>query len=215
VSIVVITVAGAALVANSDLCYGNPSRTPEGFVAHILDVFSITGDTRSAIDYYVVDGCRGEYNQKTAVEELLIQVKEGSITALELQILIKVNQERFENECGGQSGSLDPLLPLLTMVIDAFKDLDEVGESATDLLNCESINSIWVDLAHEAVCTSLPGAFAWMFSSITGVYVAGMLTYLLRGALLPSKDVKDVHSVYHDDVDSDSGSESYSEDELI
>ncbi len=199
-----------------DFCYGNPSRTPEGTVSHIYEVFSLDNNTRSALDYYIVNGCRGTYDQKSAVEDLILQVNEGTSAATEFQTLIELNQGEFENQCGGQAGSLDPLVETLSLAVDHFDDLLEIGDRTTDLLSCEGINSIWVDIVHDAVCTSAPCAFMWMFTSTMIVYVSGILIYFLRGALLPSEDVRDVGTYRGDVYDDDSSEEEYcSEDELF
>ncbi len=166
---------------------------------HVLDIFDLDNETMSALNYYVIGGCRGEYDQLTAVEDLLAQLDEGTTVARDLQLLIDQRQNQFEMACGGQPGSLNPLLNTLGLTIEAFDEVLEIGNSTTDLLSCEDINSIWIDIVHEAVCTSAPSAFTWMFSSITGVYAAGIFVYMLRGALLPAVDIKDVEGWGEDD----------------
>ncbi len=184
-----------------DFCYGNPSRSPEGTVQRIYDAFDINENTRIALDYYIINGCRGDYSQKNAVDDLIFQLNEATTSAMELKTLVAQNQQQFENMCSGQPGSLDPLLEMLSLALDAFDDVTEIGFSTSDLLTCEGINTIWVNIAHDAMCTSAPDAFAWMFSSIMLVYVSGMFIYLLRGALLPSTDLNDDYNTdeYHDD----------------
>lgn len=158
-----------------------------------------------ALNYYIIDGCRGEYNNLVAIEDLLSQLSEGTESAKDLQQLISEQQLQLEIACGGQPGSLDPLQNTITLTLEAFEDVMAIGDSTTDLLSCQDINSIWIDIVHDAVCTSAPSAFTWMFASITAVYASGILIFLFRGVLLPSIDFKD----YARDDDS------YTDDEML
>ncbi len=184
-----------------DFCIGNEDGSPEATLKHILDVFDLDNRTISALDYYIIDGCRGEYDQLIAVEDLLSQLKEGIVSAKELQQLVSEKQQQFELACGGQPGSLDNLKSTIDLALVSFEDVIDIGDSTTDLLTCQDINSIWIDIVHDAVCTSAPSAFTWMFSSITAVYVSGIFIYLLRGALLPAIDVKEAYPDYESEAE--------------
>lgn len=171
----------------------------------IFNLFNFDDNTMSALNYYIIDGCRGSFSHLTAIEDLVVQLDEGTRSAKDLQQLITINKNDFEQYCGGAAGSLDPLQETLGLAIDAFDDVMAIGNSTTDLLSCQDINSIWVDIVHDAACTSAPSAFTWMFSSIMAVYFSGIVIYLLRGALLPDEDINDEcfdnDSVYTDDED--------------
>ena len=180
---------------------------------HVFQVFDFDENTSAALNYYIVDGCRGEYDQLVAVEDLLTQLDEGHKAATDLQFLIENNKREFEQLCGGDEGSLDPLEVTIELVIEAFHDIIEIGDSATDALTCKDINSIWIDIVHDAVCTSAPSAFTWMFSSITAIYFSSIFIFMLRGALLPSKDIGGFDDVISEYTSRASRDSTYYEDE--
>lgn len=182
---------------------GNVDGTPEGSMKEIFKLFNFDDNTMSALNYYLIDGCRGSYTHLTTVEDLLVEIKEGSAAAKDLEILVRENQADFESYCGGGTGSLDPLLTTLGLALVAFDDMIVIGDQATDILTCEDINSIWVDIVHDAICTSAPSAFTWMFASITAVYASGIFIYLMRGALLPAADLNDGYKEDSDYTDDD------------
>jgi hypothetical protein len=180
---------------------------------NILNKFNIEDEAMSALDYYIINGCVGEYHQLVAVQDLLVQLDEATVSARDLYFLLIQNKKEFTALCGGEEDSLDPLKNIIAAALEKFDDVAEIGESTTDLLSCEDINSIWIDIVHDAMCTSAPSAFTWMFSAITSVYGAGTMIYLLRGALLPSldSDAKGRHDVYDDDDEMSA----YTEDDMM
>lgn len=52
---VVLAVTGTVLVANSDVCLGGESKTPEGFIEIILQKAGLEGDAIEASNYYIVN----------------------------------------------------------------------------------------------------------------------------------------------------------------
>lgn len=52
---VVLALTGTVLVANSDVCLGGESKTPEGFVEIILQRAGLDGDALEAANYYIID----------------------------------------------------------------------------------------------------------------------------------------------------------------
>jgi len=50
-----MAVTGTVLVANSDVCLGGESKTPEGFLAILLEKAGLEGDAKEATDYYIVN----------------------------------------------------------------------------------------------------------------------------------------------------------------
>lgn len=184
VSILIIVVVGIALVANADVCIGNPSSSPEGFVDSLSKQF-LDGPTQQAVDYYLVTGCRGDYLQLLGVEDTMAELTDAIGQVDDLIDILKDKQGDFEVFCGGQPGDLNDFATTLNSTAVVFEEVENVGQNAIDLLNCEDINRIWIDLMHDAVCTSSPYALAYMFGTMTAIYVVGMFIFLLRGALLP------------------------------
>ena len=52
---IVLSLLGTVLVANSDVCLGGESKTPEGFVEIVLQKAGLDGDALEATNYYIVD----------------------------------------------------------------------------------------------------------------------------------------------------------------
>mmetsp|Transcript_30085 Transcript_30085/g.34977 ORF Transcript_30085/g.34977 Transcript_30085/m.34977 type:complete len:503 (+) Transcript_30085:54-1562(+) len=198
VTIAGIAIVGAALVTNSDFCIGNELGTPEATAGAIISKFDFDEAASSALNYYIISGCRSEFSQLAAVDELLLQLNEGLAVATDLQVTLSTQKEFYEQYCGGGPGSLDEFVATLTLAVTSIDDVKDVAESATDLLTCKDINDIWIYIAHDAICTSAPLAFAWMFSSMVGIYIAGMIVFMLRGAMIPSEDIND-KGVYNND----------------
>lgn len=100
-------------------------------------------------------------------------------------ILLNVDKSTLNLVCEEGIGPINALEGALDNTVDVFRQLLNVGTNATNLLNCEDINQIWVDVGHNALCTSTPTALSWMFSTMTALYIFGIFTFLFRGALLP------------------------------
>lgn len=52
---IVLAVTGTVLVANSDVCLGGESKSPEGFMELVIQKAGFTGDTLEASNYYIVN----------------------------------------------------------------------------------------------------------------------------------------------------------------
>lgn len=106
------------------------------------------------------------------------------MNAEELQTIFLSNKLDYELLCGEPLNRLEVSLEL---AIDAFHELLEIGQDTVSLLICEDINQIYVDVMHDAMCTSAPTVLGWIFSSMISIYAGGMLIIILRGALLPTE----------------------------
>lgn len=181
---VILTVGvGSALVANSDICIGNDNQTPEGFIKAVAEPYLNEGAT-AALDFYVTSGCTTEYTQLITVKNLLAQLLEATANAKELQTIFMNNKSDYETLC---NEPLDNLQVAFVLAIDAFQEMSEIGLNTVGLLDCEDINQIYVDVMHDAVCTSAPLVLGWLFSSMIAIYIGGILIICLRGAFLPTE----------------------------
>lgn len=187
VTVIVIAVIGLALVANADICIGNPDGNPEGFVKVVSDEFFDDTPARALIDYYVVDGCRGEYGLLTEVNNILNNTAEAIDRSDELKDVLDGIDDNILSVCEQGVGPVNELKSLLISTIDIFSSLVDVGVDATNLLSCEDIHKVWVDVVHDGLCTSTPIALSWNFSTMTALYIFGIFTFLFRGALLPAE----------------------------
>jgi hypothetical protein len=52
---IVLAATGTILVANSDVCLGGESKSPEGFMEIIIQKAGFTGDTLEASNYYIIN----------------------------------------------------------------------------------------------------------------------------------------------------------------
>lgn len=53
--VIVLAISSIALVANSDVCMGGESMTPEGFVELVIQKGKFEGDMLNVGYYYIVD----------------------------------------------------------------------------------------------------------------------------------------------------------------
>ena len=132
-------------------------------------------------------GCTSDYVDLLSFTDMLSQLDEATAKSTDLQVILAQNKADFEVYCGGGAGSLDTLELVLDDAVIAFDNLNEIGKNTTDLLACEGINGIWVDIMHDAVCSSSPTSLAWMFASMAAIYSVGIFIFLFRGALQPTQ----------------------------
>ena len=101
-------------------------------------------------------------------------------------VLAGVDDTLLSVVCEQGNEPMNGLKSLLNPTVDLFSSLLDIGVNATDLMHCKHIHKIWVDIAHDAVCTNTPTALTWIFSTMTTIYICGFFTVLLRSALLPA-----------------------------
>jgi len=189
---IVLSLLGTVLVANSDVCLGGESKTPEGFVEIVLQKAGLDGDALEATNYYIVDSCTGEYSRKIEVDNLLIQLGEAVAAILSLKIMLDTEPETFIDACdNANSTRIAELSVVIDQSFEAFTEFVAITYEAADVLECPRINNVFVDFYHDALCTSGPYSLMWMFATMMAVYVLGMFIVLSRGALLPSEKIYD------------------------
>ncbi len=109
----------------------------------------------------------------------------------DLNTILQNDQATIEGICGGAPGSLDGVKGTLIVSAQKFSEFVTISENAVDILQCERLNDIFVDLFHDLLCTSTPLSLTWMFSTMMSVFILGMFMILFRGALLPSEGSDD------------------------
>ena len=139
-----------------------------------------------AMNYYVLDGCEGEFSLKNEVDDLLDNLSQVNDMLVDLNIQLDVDQETIENICGSPEGSLDSAKGSLLEAELKFKDFVAIADNASAAVECERINSIFIDIFHDALCTNGPYSLMWIFATMMSVFGLGMFMILCRGALLPS-----------------------------
>jgi len=185
---IAISAVGTVLVINSDICLGGDTRTPEGFVKAIVSVQKELGqNTMEAMDYYILNGCESDFSLKNEVDDLLDNLSQVNDMLVDLNIQLDVDQQTIENICGSAEGSLDSAKGSLLEAESKFKDFVAIADNASGAVECERINSIFVDIFHDALCTNGPYSLMWIFATMMSVFGLGMFMILCRGALLPSE----------------------------
>lgn len=118
----------------------------------------------------------------------------------DLEALIKADKEGFENFCHGcaigdpcpdAAGSLDPVLFSLFLMDEEFSEVIETSELMSEIIACERVNSIYIDLVHVATCSDLTYALTWMFAMLLFFSCFGLLIVTFRAAILPPKKASD------------------------
>ncbi len=108
-----------------------------------------------------------------------------------MNTILQNDQETIEGICGGDPGSLDGVKGTLIVSAQKFSEFVAISENAVEILQCERLNDIFVDLFHDLLCTSTPYSLTWMFSTMMSVFILGMFMILCRGALLPTESSSD------------------------
>lgn len=189
---------GATLVVNSDMCTSGENNSPESLLKAVLDSQGVTGVAREPIDYYVIDGCDSTFSGNSELDKLVNDLESAHELCTDLKQVINADLTTFETACGGYPGSLDPLLVSLDATKIAVGAFLVVGYKAQSLLSCKRLNSIYIGLAHGAVCEHMPETLAWMFCTMAIIMFSGMILFTFRAALLPDKavELEEIDDVY-------------------
>lgn len=116
--------------------------------------------------------------------------------------MVKEDQVTYEHFCFGcdmnedcpaANGSLDDVLLTLSLMEDAFIEIIAITNVLSDVIACERVNSIYVDLIYVATCTDMPYALTWMFAMLLIFSSLGLTILTFRAAILPPKKALDYH----------------------
>lgn len=105
--------------------------------------------------------------------------------------MIQKEPENIKATCKISQERLDGLADIVEESRNAFSYLSSVASEAVTILECKPINDIFISFYHDALCTSGPQSLMWIFATLMTVTILGMLSFLTRGALLPSIHKKD------------------------
>jgi len=188
----IITAAlGVTLVVISDVCTSGATGGPQSLIETLMDVQEVTGMTRDAIDYYLINGCNGTFNGLYDLNDLVYGLEDAQGVCIDLQAVMNEDISTFEQACGGGPGDLDPVDTALAGMELSASSFLRIGYETQEVLSCENLNSIYIELAHGSMCTYLPQTLAWMFTTMSIILGSGMMLFTLRAALLPDKDRHD------------------------
>jgi len=92
------------------------------------------------------------------------------------------NQALLSERCGREFTSV----PEIVDDMDSnLKFLQQQVDASLNLIKCESINKLYVDILHQAGCTDSVDAFVWIFASTLVISVCGLIMIMLRASYYP------------------------------
>lgn len=194
---VVVGALGAVLIVNSDACLGGEFGNPESFIKSILDVQNLSEYPKQVVDFYILNKCEGSFIGYESVDQLVNDLIDGRQAVIDLGIVLGERQRQFEVQCGGEPGSLDPLVSSLTTVEVAFSSFIDAGIDTRNLLECQPIHALYTDFFHDGVCRNLPNTLFWMFMTMLLVVIFGLIILTFRGALVPTLENDEPEDYYY------------------
>lgn len=185
---------GVFAVINADVC----SPTPENVVKDIgFEVFDSISDF-DFLNYYIIDGCRGELDTITEIEEAISEFRNVKDDVVGVKDLFTSQQAELESacfgclpgdDCPGAAGSLDSFASELDSLIDLTDQIDVTADAALDLTNCQRVNSIYVDLVHDGICQDTMNANIWAFSTFVATSFCGLFLMTFRAGVYPVEEL--------------------------
>ena len=101
--------------------------------------------------------------------------------------VIRDNQALLSERCGREFTSV----PKIVDDMDSnLKFLRQQVDASLDLIKCESINTLYVNILHQAGCTDSMDAFVWIFASTLVISVCGLIMIMLRASYYPVEYLK-------------------------
>lgn len=176
IGVVLLTVLSISSSFVSDACLGGDTKSPEGTIKSFLDHFDEFGGS-DILDYYLVDGCRGDENPFTALDTAALELNE-------LRADLNTTVIKFD---GNNTSGCDDLNNIIQLLNDIFQDVDSAVTdvmNAIDMISCSNINSRFVQTTHVGIC-ELPNGATWVFSSLIIMWLFGLILLLTRSASQP------------------------------
>eukprot|EP00586_Coscinodiscus_wailesii_P022786 CAMPEP_0172497228 /NCGR_PEP_ID=MMETSP1066-20121228/96904_1 /TAXON_ID=671091 /ORGANISM="Coscinodiscus wailesii, Strain CCMP2513" /LENGTH=547 /DNA_ID=CAMNT_0013269875 /DNA_START=144 /DNA_END=1787 /DNA_ORIENTATION=- len=174
------------MVGNADMCSGGKAPgSPDATVVSLMNELQM--DPYSLVYgsvEYIVEGCRAETpflfvsNYQSAVSIA------ASTTQTYVNTLDNLGTEYLQQNCAGDVTSIQGTLQLLeTNLSEQSKNTLE----AISLTDCQPLNEIYVQAAHDATCDYSVTALIWIFASLMVLAVCGLTVITLRAAWLHIK----------------------------
>ena len=92
-------------------------------------------------------------------------------------------------ECPEAKGSLDNVRDALDNLHDLTIKLDVSVQRVLELTSCERVNSIYVDVVHDGICTELPRALHLVFVTLLiGPMIFGLVLVTTRAGAFPPQE---------------------------
>jgi len=101
--------------------------------------------------------------------------------------VIRDNQALLSERCGREFTSAPKIVDDMDYNLNF---LQQQVDASLDLINCESINKLYVNILHQAGCTDSMDAFVWIFASTLVISVCGLIMIMLRASYYPVEYLK-------------------------
>lgn len=101
--------------------------------------------------------------------------------------VIRDNQALLSDRCGREFTSVPKIVDDMDSNLNF---LQQQVDASLDLINCESINKLYVNILHQAGCTDSMDAFVWIFASTLVISVCGLIMIMLRASYYPVEYLK-------------------------
>jgi len=116
----------------------------------------------------------------------MIDLKDGLSAISDLRSSFEGNEDNIQDFCGVTQVRMERLSRTLDDSHDELSNIILLGKKVEEVLDCNSVNDVFVDISHSALCTSGPYALMWIFATMICVFTFGMIVILFRGLLYPS-----------------------------
>ena len=101
--------------------------------------------------------------------------------------VIRDNHALLSERCGREFTSVPEIVDDMDSNLNF---LQQQVDASLDLIKCESINTFYVNILHEAGCTDSMDAFVWIFASTFVISVCGLIMIMLRASYYPVEYLK-------------------------
>ena len=170
-----------------DICLAGDTRSPEGLLEEITSKTSATAQGSEVFDFYVINGCDGEFYFQERADMIADQTSTVAAGLESLLGSINLNQTEIESGCGLLEGGLDSTKLTLNSLLTKFIRFSNLVQDLNDATQCEKFNSIFIIIFHKTLCGSLPRGLSGLFGALIPFFLIGMFMALCRGAFLSSE----------------------------
>jgi len=188
VFLVVVTLAwtivsfyGVGAVMNSDYCSGGDALgNPDTTTQQILNITQ-GGIEKTVYAYWLAGDCDSAIFPLSFVPDFVSKLRNTTISIESLESAMSATTN-LPTICGGKD--FVPILDYLDRVTSDYLELSKNMTLVQNLLSCENIHPIYVDLVHGVTCTDVPEAAVWAFGSLLIIAFFSLVMITCRTAWL-------------------------------
>jgi len=172
---------------NADYCSGGLTpKNPDSTAFEIMDRFNLQEsepELHSILEHYIL-GC----NTDSPFDFLNDYKGELVMAIMNMNVLLNSIEEATEEElellCGNTITNEIAIVNDLSNILNELnRDVDQILE----IIDCDRINSIYVDAVHKGICHNLPIATSWVCAFLITIGFCGMMLVTLRSSWLEAE----------------------------